>query len=244
MIKNIFILIFCFFTLYAEDINLTDFNTRQTILQDIKKVVQSEESIARAYEQYILDKYAIPSNISNLYVDDYLVSSSSFSSVINDFSSKFNSYSIDGTKISYALNDLLKADNGIKALYEGNTFRKKTYLYNSKIYFILEDAFAKHLYDLITQDGTISNPCSSSSSDNCVENSHIYISPTYDASGEIDDYLMAYHIDNFKKGPIVITSDTSLHSEDEFDSISKGALLIDTTGIRYVKTTSGIEALQ
>lgn len=244
MIKNILILIFCFFTLYAEDINLTDFNTRQTILQDVKKVVQSEESIARAYEQYILDKYAIPSNISDLYVDGYLVSSLSFSSVITNFSSKFNSYSLDGTKISYALNDLLKADDGIEALYEGNTFRKKTYLYNNKIYFILEDAFAKHLYNLITQEGEISNPCSSSSSNNCIKNSHIYISPIYDTSGEIDDYLMAYHIDNFKKGPIVITSTTSLHSSSEFDSIPKGALLIDTTGIRYVKTTSGIEPLQ
>lgn len=55
---------------------------------------------------------------------------------------------------------------------------------------------------------------------------------------------MAYHIDNFKKGPIVITSDTSLHSETEFNSIPRGALLIDRTGLRYVKTTSSIEALQ
>ena len=55
---------------------------------------------------------------------------------------------------------------------------------------------------------------------------------------------MNYHIDNFTAGPIVITDNISLHTSDEFKSIPKGALLIDTTGVRYVKTTIGIEALK
>ena len=52
MIKNFFILIFSFQILFAE--SLDDFDYRQKILLDVKRVIQNEESIARAYEQYLL----------------------------------------------------------------------------------------------------------------------------------------------------------------------------------------------
>ncbi len=241
MIKNIFLLIFTFNTLFAAD--LSDFDERQVILQDIKKVVQNEESIVRAYEQYILDNYDISSTINPLYTSNYLGSSSDFLGIITNFSTNFNTFSLGLSKLSYALKDTISSDSGIKALYEGNTFRKRTYYRNEEIDFIFESAFAKHLFDLIQQNGSGLSTCSGVANVSCIKNSHIYIKPTY-TSSEITDYLMAYHIDNFKKGPIVITSDTSLHSETEFNSIPRGALLIDRTGLRYVKTTSSIEALQ
>ena len=245
MIKNIFILIFTFCTLFSEDtVDLNDFDTRQSILKDIKKVVQSEESIARAYEQYILDNYAVPSSISQLYSTNYLGTSSDFLGVISGFSTNFNTFSLGLLKISYTLNDTLKADSGIKALYEGNSFRKRSYVRNSSVYFVLENTFAKHLFDLIQQEGLGLSTCSGVSNISCIKNSHIYINPSYNVSLEITDYLMVYHIDNFKKGPIVITKDTSLHTNSKFNSIAKGTLLIDTDGLRYVKTTSSIEALQ
>ena len=243
MIKNLFLLIFTISSLSSAD--LTNFDTRQIVLQDVKKIVQNEESIARAYEQYILDKYEIPSNINTqLYTTNYLGSSSDFLAIITASSTYFNTFTLGLSKISYALKGDLKSDStGIKALYESNTFRKRTYYWNNEIHFVLEDAFAKHLFNLIQQSGSITNPCSSASSNNCIKNNHIYIKPTY-TSGDISGYLMNYHIDNFTAGPIVITDNISLHTSDEFKSIPKGALLIDTTGVRYVKTTTGIEALK
>ncbi|MDZ7818136.1 MAG: hypothetical protein U5K55_05775 [Aliarcobacter sp.] len=244
MIRNLFLLIFTFYVLYgADEINLNDFEIRQTILQDIKKVVQSEESIARAYEQYILDNYEIPSLMTQLYNTNYLGTSSDFLGTITGFSTNFNTFVLGLSKLSYALNDTLKADSGIKALYEGNSFRKRTYYRNSEIYFVLEDAFAKHLFDLIQQKGSGLSTCVGLANVSCVNNNHIYIKPTY-TSSDITGYFMAYHIDNFKAGPIVITNDTTLYSSPEFNSIAKGSLLIDRDGLRYVKTTSGIEALQ
>lgn len=244
MIRNIFILIFSFHILYAADIvNLSDFDTRQTILQDVKKVVQDEESIARAYEQYILDNYDIPSSINLLYTTDYLGTSANFLGVITGFSTNFNTFSLGLSKISYGLQDILKADEGIKDLYESNTFRERTYYRDNKIHFILEDAFAKHLFNLIQETSSGLSTCAGSPGVNCIKDNHIYIKPTY-ASLVITDYLMVYHIDNFKTGPIVI-KDASLYTTNpEFKSIPRGALIIDTKGLRYVKTTSSIEALQ
>ena len=246
MIRNLFLLIFTINILYAD---LADFDTRQIVLQDVKKIVQNEESIARAYEQYIIDNKAIPSSISVLYTTtgDYLGASAKFLEVITASTvnaTYFNTFTLGLSKISYALKGDLKSDStGIKALYESNTFRKRTYYWNNEIHFVLEDAFAKHLFNLIQQSGSITNPCSSTSSSNCIKNNHIYINPTY-TSSDISGYFMNYHIDNFTAGPIIITNNTSLYSSDEFKSIPKGALLIDTTGVRYVKTTTGIEALK
>jgi hypothetical protein len=247
MIRNLFLLIFTISSLSAAD--LTNFDVRQTVLQDVKKIVQNEESIARAYEQYIIDNKAIPSTIAALYTTtgDYLGSSSEFLKVITSSTinaTYFNTFTLGLSKISYALKGDLKSDStGIKALYESNTFRKRTYYRNNEIYFVLEDTFAKHLFDLIQQKGSGLSTCSGLANISCIKNNHIYIKPTY-TSGDITGYLMNYHVDNFTAGPIVITNNTSLHSNSEFKSIPKGALLIDTTGVRYVKTTTSIEALK
>ena len=243
MIKNFFILIFSFQILFAE--SLDDFDYRQKILLDVKRVIQNEESIARAYEQYLLTKYSLPANITSLYSDDgdYLGKSTEFIKGITNFTTNFNAFSISGNTISYALKTTISEDLNIKALYESDTFRKKTYYRDDKVYFTLEDTFARHLYDLIKATGALVS-CASVANQNCILNSHIYIKPTY-SSGLITDYLMTYHIDKFRTGPIIITSNTSLQiSSDEFDTIPRGALLYDTTGSKYVKTTSGIEVLK
>ena len=241
MIKNFFILIFSFQILFAE--SLDDFDYRQKILLDVKRVIQNEESIARAYEQYLLTNYAVPANITALYTSDYLGTNIEFIEGISDFATNFNAFSISGNTISYALKTTISEDLNIKALYESDTFRKKTYYRDDKVYFTLEDTFARHLYDLIKATGALVS-CASVANQNCILNSHIYIKPTY-SSGLITDYLMAYHIDKFRTGPIIITSNTSLQiSSDEFDTIPRGALLYDTTGSKYVKTTSGIEVLK
>lgn len=240
--RMIFIFLFSINFIFALD--LDDFNDRQKILQDIKKVIQNEESIARAYEKYILENYAIPVNINSLYTTNYLGTSASFISSISDFASNFNSFSLTQNKISYSLKDVLENDLEIKKLYESNTFRKRTYFRNDEIHFILEDEFVKHLYDLIKQKGSGLGVCAGVANADCINNNHVYIKPTY-TSGAITSFLINYHIDKFKTGPIIITDDTSKHiTESAFDSISKGALLYDINGVKYLKTLDGIEVLK
>jgi hypothetical protein len=248
--KIIFIFLLSVSFLFALDLN--DFNDRQKILQDIKKVVQNEESIARAYEKYILENYAIPANINSLYTTNYLGTSVNFLSSISDFASNFNSFSLTQNKISYSLKDVLENDSEIKKLYESNTFRKRTYFRNDEIHFLLEDVFAKHLYDLMKSSNiSVINDCPIvvfTTPVNCKEDNHIFIELTKKLDGGLvvpNTYLMSYHIDKFKTGPIIITDDTSKHiTESAFDSISKGALLYDINGVKYLKTLDGIEVLK
>lgn len=247
--KIIFIFLFSINFIFALDLN--DFTDRQKILQDIKKVVQNEESIAKAYERYILENYGIPTNINLLYTTNYLGTSASFLSSISDFSSNFNSFSLSQNKISYALKDGLKNDSDIKTLYESTTFRKRTYFRNNEIHFILEDVFAKHLYDLMKLSNASIDNCPTvvfTTPVTCKENNHIYIDLTKKLDAGLivpNTYLISYHVDKFKTGPIIITDDTSKHiTEDEFDSIPKGALLYDINGVKYLKTLDGIEVLK
>lgn len=244
MMRKILLIIISSFTILLAD--STDYANRQKILLDIKQVVQKEEEIARSFEKYILTNYGLPNNISVFYTADYLGTSAEFLSSITDFSTNFNAFTlISKDKLQYALKDFLRADIGYKSLYEGDTFRKRTYFRDGEIYLILEDVFAKHLYDLIKQKGSgISNCIHGSSGNSCIQNNHIYIKPNYKA-GKIDEFLMAYHIDKFRTGPIIVTDNTASHvTEKEFESIPRGALIYDIKGAKYIKTNLGIEVLK
>lgn len=238
------VIIFFIFVNISFSLDLDNFEERQKALQDVKTIILYEESIAKAYEEYILTNYAIAdlTQIKSL-IGDITTTISGITTTLN----------LDGTlmKVSYGLNNDLKADSSIKALYESNTYRKRTYVRNDEVNFILEDEFAKHLYDLIKQNGGAIEDCPKTVFTipiNCKENNHIFIQLTKKFEGlEVvpDTYLIAYHIDKFKTGPIIITNDTSKHiTQSAFDSIPKGALLYDTDGVKYVKTIDGIEVLK
>ena len=233
--KKIVFLFFIFINI-SFALEVVNFVDRQKVLQDVKSIILYEESIARAYEEYILTKYAIPILVQiKVLIGDVPTTVSGLASTLSLDSSL--------TKISYGLSSDLE-DSSIKALYESSTFRKRTYFRNDKINFILEDEFAKHLYDLIKEKGSGLGVCAGVANADCINNNHVYIKPTY-TSGAITGFLINYHIDKFKTGPIIVTSDTSKHiTEEEFDSIPKGALIYDITGIKYLKTTSGIEVLK
>ena len=132
-------------------LDLTNFEDRQSALQDVKTIILYEESIAKAYEDFILTNYKFPTlaEIKTLIGNLTLVNNISSNLVLSSTL----------TKISHGLNSDLKADSSIKALYESNTYRKRTYVRNDEINFILEDEFAKHLYDLMK--------LSNASIDNC-----------------------------------------------------------------------------
>jgi hypothetical protein len=234
--------LFLIFVISYTFLQSETFEERQKTLQDIKNVIQYEESVARIYELYILNNLKLPT-IAEINTD--------LDGNIKDFISIDNKDKVNLTtltsglpKISYALGDVLKADLSIKSLYDSNTYRKKTYVRGDAVYFILEDIFAKHLFDLIALNNNTNKEikeCGSTNSDTaCIYNNHIYIEPTY-SSGSISGYLMCYHIDKFKTGPIVISSVTS---HEVFKSIAKGTLIYDITGVKYIKTTLGIEVLK
>lgn len=234
--KVVIILFFIFInTSFAFNLNI--FEDRQKVLQDVKSIISYEESIAKAYEEYILTNYTIP-NLTQI------------KSLIGDVSTKLTGVtsllSLDSsfTIISYGISNDVKADSSIKAFYESNSLRKRTYVRAGEIHFILEDSFAKHLFDLLKNTGSsiVTCPLVITTAINCKENNHIFIGVKDSLR---TDFLMNYHIDKFKTGPIIISSDSSLHrAKDEFNSISKGALLYDTKGAKYVKTTSSIELLK
>lgn len=243
MIRFFLALLFSISVIIADD--STDFQNRQKILLDIKQIVQKEEEIARSLEKYLLTNYSLPLNINLLYTTDYLGLSVDFISLISNFNDNFNAFSIVDNSISYALKDIVKNDISLKTLYESDTFRKRTYYRNSKIYMVFEDDYAKHLYDLIKRNGSGIDSCTPLNLENsCVYNNHIYVKPTY-TTGKITDFLISYHIDRFNTGPIVITSNTALHlTESEFKSIPRGIILYDTKGVKYIKTTDSIEVLK
>ena len=152
MIKVYFI--FIFLSNIAFSLDLNDFEKRKSVLEDVKSIILYEESIAIAYENYILSNYSIP-NLAQIktLIGDLTTQISGITATLT-----LNNSAI--TKISYALNDTLKADASIKALYESNTFRKRTYVRNNEVYFILEDVFAKHLYDLMKSSNiSVINNC-------------------------------------------------------------------------------------
>lgn len=239
MIKYLFLILIFFNFLQSED-----FEARQKTLQDIKNIVQYEESLARAYEQYIIDNYKLPSSISNITT----LIGGDVTTFVLSIDSQVNATVLASglPKINYALNSNLITDLSIKSLYESDTFRKKTYLRNNAVYFSLDDSLAKHIFDLIKlNSGNEIKTCASTNGDKvCIKESHIYVSPTY-TSGEITGYIMCYRIDKFKTGPIIVTNDSSKYiSEDVFDSIPRGALIYDIKGVKYVKTLTSIEALK
>ncbi len=243
MIKILLMIISSFTILLADS---ADFSNRQKIVLDIKQVIQKEEEIARSFEKYILTNYSLPANITALYTIDYLGTSDDFTSSISNFADNFKAFILSGNSLSYTMKDTLKNDSGYSSLYEGDTFRKRTYYRNKRVYLVLEDVFAKHLYDIIRQKGSGLSICLSSFTPDvsCIYNNHIYIKPTYSA-GKISTFLMSYHVDKFRTGPIIVTDNTTLHlTENEFKSIPRGALIYDIKGAKYIKTNLGIEVLK
>lgn len=234
MIKLFLFILITYSFLFAET-----FQERQNTLQDIKNIVQYEESVSRTYEEYILNYYKLPTiaQINTILGGD-----------IRNFVSSDNKDKVNLTtltsglpKISYAVGDDL-AD--FKSLYESNTFRKKTYVREGAVFFILENTFAKHLFDLIYLNNNTNKEikqCATTNSDKaCINNDHIYIDATYTAS-DITGYLMCYHIDKFETGPIIVSTTTG---DNIFKSIPKGVLIYDTSGKKYIKTTTAIMELK
>lgn len=231
-----FFLVFIF--LKAED---SEFIEKQKLLLKVKTIIQEEESIARAYENFIINEKKLPLTFSELITDDYLGTTFSLTSFDASVPSVDN-FRYRKT-ISNRLKDTtLEDDTSIKSLYESDLFRKKTYYYDDETIAIkLEDDFANHLYFLSSTGGFNLIECGVTPKKKyCTQDDDIYI---YEEDAQTN-LLMYYAIDNFKMGPIIITTDTSLYASEEFNYIPRGALLYDTDTVKYIKTTDSIEVIK
>lgn len=250
------LLLFLVLVTYSCSLDLNNFKDRQAVLQDVKKLILYEELVARAYEDLLIKNLDLPTTSDIEVITDN--ATTGIKTLIKN--SIYGALSVDSsaTKFSYNLKtgDLVGSKEEItkiKNFYEDNSFRKNTYIQGDNVYFILKDDFSKHIFDLISQGKTIKKGCEPGIS--CIQNdktklffNHIYIDVDADADFQDDvpeKYLMAYHIDNFKTGPIIITtSRTKQTSEKIFQSIPKGALMYDFDGVKYVKTSDSIEILK
>ncbi|MGB1226872.1 MAG: hypothetical protein ACPG9K_03195 [Poseidonibacter sp.] len=245
MIK-IFLLLF-FITSFLNAANSTAFSDKQELLMKVKTIIQEEESIARAYENFINNENKLPTTFNELLTDDYLGSLFTLTSFdtstpsVDDFGFK--------KQINSRLkNTTLEDDTSVKAIYESDLFRKKTFFYNSDTIGIkLEDEFVKHLYFLSSTAGFNLIKCDTSPKrkycwgKDSIDENNIYIYSD-DAQTQL---LMYYAYNMYNTGPIIITNDTSLHiTSDEFNSIPRGALLYDTEAVKYIKTTDSLEVVK
>lgn len=234
--KKLF-LFFIFFNIFSFAEDFSTFENRQKILQKIRTVIVQEESIARAYENFLLKNYKIPTFL-DLITADYLGAN-----FLDNFdTTNFNSFTLNNLTLSYAFKSTdIKNDEDLKKLYESDIFRNRTYFQNNLIYFTFENEFAKHIYFLIKRQNSPILDCTNISSKRyCTKNNHIYIYSD-DAKSAL---LMYYHKDKYKTGPFIITNNTTLYSNIEFSTIPKAIVLYDTDGKKYIKTTTEIKALK
>lgn len=238
MIKKLLLFLF-FFNIFSFAEDFSTFENRQKILQKIRTIIVQEESIARAYESYLLKNLKIPT-FSDLTTSDYLGIETKF---LKDFdTTNFNSFTLNDLTLNYAFKSTdIKNDEDLKKLYESDTFRNRTYFQNNLIYFTFENEFAKHIYFLIKRQNSPILDCTNVSSKRyCTKDNHIYIYSD-DTKSVL---LMYYHKEKYKTGPFIITNNTTLYSNMEFSTIPKAIVLYDTDGKKYIKTTSEIKALK
>ena len=240
-------LLFLTLFLFAEeeeiDTSTFDFEQRQVLIQKIKKTIQHEESIAKAYEVYLLENYKRPADLSSL-------SSILGVSLDNFFSGDdlnfFKNLSLNGLNktINYRLTDIVKKDTYLKSIYESDTFRKKTFVHDGKIHITLNENFAKNIYnliisqnkDLVSCDNILSGKYCIKKDPLGVKKDHVYI---YETAIK-NRLLMYYYPNNYEKGPIMIIDDISYYTEPEFLQLPIGTLLYDFKGEKYLKTRDSV----
>ena len=251
MNKILLALLTFFLSLNILNADDSEFIQQQELFLKVKTIIQEEESIARAYESFILTEKKLPDTLAELKTDVYLGTSFTLTPFVEG-----ESVSVDNFGFKKVINNRFKdakfdgisaeVKQSIQKLYESDLFRKKTYFYDSDTIGIkLEDEFANHLYFLSSIAEFNLIKCGDATKRKyCWETDDKKIIYIYNEDAQTN-LLMYYSVENFKTGPIIITNDTSAHiTSDEFNSIPKGALLYDTEAVKYIKTRDSIEVVK
>lgn len=230
--KKIFL--FLLTTSYLYSLTLT-FEQRQDLIYKIKQTIVNEELISKAIEKYIENNFSLPTSLSDL---SGINSTSLDTTYFNDFS--IGNLTTQNLIIDYSLKDVMD-DVKLKALYEADTFRVSSFFYSidSTIRVILSNDLSRHIYGLIKKYNTNITSCTTSTDDICLVDSTN--SFRLKNSGT---FLYEYKVENYRTGPMTITSDTTLHTNSAFDLIPNGVNLMDANGKQYIKTNDGISILE
>ena len=231
------------FILFFTNLYSSDFELKQKYFNNIKNIIIKEERIASSFEKYIINEKAIPS-LAELLNSQYL--GKNFDIAAFDI---FTSYKIEDSELNSRLNsscpkeEIKEVYPNILSFYKSDKLRENTYhSMDNKIRFMLKNDFAKNIYLLIKSQDSAIYECSLKLGKYCTKNNHIYLYKTKEH--KVNGLLMYYFFDNYKKGPILITDNSSLYNEIEFKNIPAGTLLIDFKANRYVKTYDDIKRLE
>lgn len=234
------ILIFNITVSFAES-----FEEKQKVFQEIKEIILYEESFAKAYEDLLIIDYAFPT-LEKIEVK--------IGKIDINKNKMYKQISFDSsiTKLSYGLNKSATDTDGAIAFYESNNLRENTYIQDDSVYLMFDNSFASHIFGLLKAiNKNEINKCPVPENDNrtyitkqtCHHRNHIYIDLIEFNKKEPSEFLMSYHIDKFKMGPIVLDKTKTLPKNIE-ELISKGAILYDFDGIKYIKTQDEIVELK
>ena len=236
--KSLIILSFFLVNIFCAELDLTKFENKQMVIEDLKTLILYEEKLAVVYEKFLLDNFKKPSK-SDLegLADSLTLKSISLKELT--FDDKLNNRLPES---------IIKSD--LFDIYKKNTYRNNTYYYDGNIYSIFENDLASHLFSLIKYNGGEIKNCPTgngkltTAKQNCKYNNHIYINLTETIDSVPSEYNMGYFIENFKTGPIVFDSTKLLFTDNIFQNIPIGAILYDFDENKYIKTKYGIKVLK
>lgn len=228
MIKNIYIFILFSTLLYSNS-----FDDIQRKGKEVKNIIEVEERFINAFENNILQNFEIVD--ANYIKNSGLIPSSINISGLNKKELYF----------SNSLDKDLKDDPFLEELYKSNTFRKRSYFNDDKVYFNLENSLAKLLYTLMiykNKDEISSCPSSFSSKiDICTFENSIYVDiKKYDSLFEDNssekkpsEFLLAFNLSSYEKGPIIV--DKIDEDEAILNFFANGTHFFDKDGIKFIK---------
>ncbi len=255
--------IFLLFIFICQLFATSNFETKQEKIAKVKKQIQKEELIARAYEDYILHKkfgdregtnmpyYEKPKNINDLA--SYLPANT----LSNTDTNMFKNFKLGTSQSPLALEYSLK-DNTFQDIYKSNTYRRRTFVNKRQgtVFIKLKDPFAKNLLYLL--NNTIKGDICQCDEQNrlrwegirnvyCFKNNIFYIySKT--SSRLFKKLLINYHKDRFTTGPIIINKDyftnSTYQAREEFAHLPEGVIIYDTDGIPRMNINGTIQEVQ
>lgn len=241
MIK-ILILIFSFFIISSA-------NEKQVLKQQnvllIQKIIESEEKIANKFEQYILEKFKIPT-MSELLVNEYLGTSFSLN---NRFGSDLAFKPNTDLKLNYAITSEDDKNDYKNLLYKRDLYRENTSVYlkekssneidftNSYTEILLKSDEAKTLFNILNSGYTIEETCPTSSS--TLINKYCNLNDNAIRWYNSSSLWIEYSKKSFDKGNVTISAN-SLLTDSRITSLPIGTYIYINNGAQYVKLKDNI----
>ncbi|MGA1931686.1 hypothetical protein ACH5BF_03060 [Arcobacter sp. YIC-464] len=224
MIKFIVVFIFAFLNLYANPNIL-----KQKNVLYVQNLIKLEEKIALEYENYLLNEFKLPSNISSLMTSKYLGENFDVKNPMgDDIEFKTNK------SLKYALTRE-KLETYLKDLYYRDVYRKRTSVKvkdsyeDSYITISLQSDEAKTIYSLLNSGNAISSSCETVTNTYCNKNKTTL--RWIDSSA--NDWI-EYDKKDFNLGNITISSKSML-TNSKLNDLAVGRYIYVQNSVRYIK---------